>query len=122
MQICKTHWDKLREAIATRGLDHLGAKSGEEAISDAVATLEGEDTAFDPLMSCNWMIHNRALEIGGLYLISLKQDGTHYCPICEAIEHADDMTVQELETYWINGPADSVLETAREMGLVARQQ
>ena len=117
MQICKDHWTKIRNAISERGLEHLGAKSGEEACADAVAQLQGEETPFDPLAACNWMIMNRGLEIGGLYLMT-----GDYCPVCEAIKHTDHMSPEELELYWINGPADAVLETAREMGLVARQQ
>lgn len=116
MQICKEHWEKLRAALATRGLDHLGAKSGEQAVADMNADLEGDERAYDPLMGCNWMITSRALSIGGLYLLGTKEDGSQYCPVCEAVAGG----VEEKD--WIDGPADAALAHCREAGLVPRIQ
>lgn len=123
MKICLPHWEKLRKAIADRGLDHLGAKSGEEAITSIKEELSGGEPPFDPLMACNNMIWSRGLEIGGLYLMSAKEDGEEYCPICEAIAHKPaDADVQWIEDYWILGPADAALSRCRDLGLVAREQ
>lgn len=117
MQICKEHWEKLRAAIEKRGLSHLVANSGEQAFENIISELSGENAPHDPLMSCNWMIHGQALERGGLYLMGQKEDGTAYCPICEAISHgAGD------EKFWIDGPAEAELTFCREQGLVPNVQ
>jgi hypothetical protein len=117
MKFCQDHWNKLRTAMTARGLDHLGAKSGEDAIASVKAELDGEETEFDPLMACHWMITSRAIEIGGLYLMTKKEDGGDYCPICEAAAHAD-VPLGVVEDYWINGPADAAQAEARKRGLV----
>lgn len=71
MKICAPHWEKLREAIKSRGLWPLVARNGQEAMQRTVDELEGtEDKAtYDPLMNCVWMIYGKATEFGGLYLI-----------------------------------------------------
>lgn len=54
MNICQEHWDKLREAIKTRGLTSLVSESGEEAMKKMVEELNGEEKTvdnYDPLMS-----------------------------------------------------------------------
>lgn len=125
MKICADHWAKVREAIKARGLDHLGAKSGQEAMADAVTQLQGGETQYDPLMDCNNMIWGRGLELGGLYLMGQKEDGSEYCPICEALAHMEPAlgeTKEQQERYWIDGPADAALKCAREKGLVPNVQ
>jgi len=109
----------LRKAIEDRGLSHLVAKSGEEAFENMKAELQGESSgSYDLLMNCNWMICTAALKEGGLYLLSGKEDGTPYCPICEDVAHNPPEEKEEVETWWIDGPADSVLEYCRDEGLV----
>lgn len=112
MKICQPHWGKLREAIKTRGLDHLGAQTGEEAVRAAVTELEGRgaENDFDPLMTCNNMIFAKALEMLGLEIMMQKADGSEPCPICEA--------VRAFESGWTEGPAGAVLLMAKEKGLV----
>jgi hypothetical protein len=117
MKMCQDHWDKLRKAIADRGLDHLGAKTGEQASADAVAQIEGRETEYDPLMSCHWMIATESLKMGGVYMMFQKEDGTEYCPICEALSHNCGT-----EKNWIDGPADAVLAHCRELKLVPSLQ
>jgi hypothetical protein len=118
MKMCQPHWNKLREAMKDRCIDYLGAKDGKQAADDAVEQLAGRETDYDPLMACNWMITGRALKMGGLYLMGAKEDGSEYCPICEAIEHKpEDVEVAWVENYWIDGPADAVLEECRTLGL-----
>jgi hypothetical protein len=46
MKICQSHWDKLRTAMKDRGIDHLGAKSGQEVIVDVQAVLDGRERAY----------------------------------------------------------------------------
>lgn len=114
MQFCKDHWDKLRKAIEDRGLSHLVVKSEEAVFENIVAELQGEKVVYDPLIDCHWMITNKALETGGLYLLTNKKDGTQYCPVCEAVTHGN------LECDWIDGPADAVLNYCREKNLVSK--
>lgn len=120
MKICPEHWAKVRAAVESRGMGHLGAKTGEQAAKDAESQLRGEETSYDPLMACNWMITSRALESGGLYLMTPKPDGSDHCPLCEAIEHRPEgKTIEESERYWIDGPADAALAHCRERGLLS---
>lgn len=122
MRICQPHWDKLRAAIKARRIDRFGAKSGEEAIEDMKADLEGRPHDYDPTMDCNNMIFGRALAEGGLYLMGTKENGEHYCPICEVIRHKPDISVEEHERHWIDGPADAALAHCRALGLVPAVQ
>jgi hypothetical protein len=110
MQICKDHWNKLRTAIHDRCLDHLMSGTVAANMRNPVQKLL---LGHPPLVVCTIMICQEALKGGGVYLLGMKEDGTAYCPICEALENnAGD------ENFWINGPADAVLEHARELNLV----
>lgn len=128
MQFCQKHWDMLRAAINDRGLSHLVAKSSEEAMESIVAQLQGGEGDYDPLMDCYWMITNRALEVGGLYLLS-----GDLCPVCEAMKHTAHIpalgsTTNEpagaewVEKHWIDGPADAVLKHCQQQGLTTPAQ
>lgn len=117
MQFCQPHWDKLRAAIAERGLSHRIAQDGRAAAGRMKAEFEGTatDRTYDPLMDAHNMIVARALELGGLYLMT-----GDYCPICEAVTHSPKEvfpSVEDVERYWIDGPADSVKTYCVEHGL-----
>lgn len=122
MKFCQPHWDALKLAVESRGLGHLIAANGRDAMARAVAELKGTDEPddFDPLMAAHWMISGKALEMGGLYLMT-----GGYCPICEVVKHhpADcgkpDCTPESYERWWIDGPADAVLAEARARRLVS---
>jgi hypothetical protein len=61
--------------------------------------------------------------MGGLYLMTAKEDGTMHCPICEAVAHKPhDAEVQWVEDYWIQGPADATLKECQDRGLVPKVQ
>lgn len=111
MKFCQSHWSKLRAAMVDRGIGHLGAQSGEQAIENMTTELAGGKPDYDPLMDAHWMITNRALEIGGLNLMTSKEDGSDHCPVCEALSHGASAE------NWIDGPADAVLEACRDKGL-----
>jgi len=128
MQFCMPHWKQLRSAIQRKGMFHLVARSGEEATTRTAAELKGEHAPFDPLMSCHWQITNRALELGGLYLMSQKPDGGSYCPLCEVeanIKVTDEAKAEckceggfkDIPTCWIEGCTDSAVEYCKEQGL-----
>lgn len=85
MKLCQDHWDRLRAAISERGLDNLIAKDGETAFRQAVDGLETDKLSlnnFDPLMYANTAIWSHAIDIGGLAVMALNDDGSERCPIC----------------------------------------
>lgn len=111
MKFCQLHWDELKAAIDERGLSHLIAKDGRGAVNRVVAEIEGTatDASYDPLMAAYWMITGRALEMGGLYLMT-----GDYCPLCELEKHTEHGVAAE----WIQGCTDSVKVYCEEKGLV----
>jgi hypothetical protein len=103
MKFCQDHWDRLRAAIADRGLDGLVARGGAAAAANVVSEIkEGSNPEnFDPLMGAHWAIASNAMEFikraGGnpLYLMfdGLEDPVTGYaaeyegrtwprCPLC----------------------------------------
>lgn len=117
MKMCQQHWDMCREAISTRGMDGLVAKSGEEAAEHMVEELKGGKAPFDPLMSMHWHWTNEALRNGGLYLMGVDEDGNPYCPICEFEKHMTGFDAARD----IGMIADQMQAHARAEGLIARQ-
>jgi hypothetical protein len=79
MNTCQEHWDRLREKIAERGLDHLIAADGATAaaqVADQLQTPQGRDTVtpanFDPLMGSFWAVGSNVMRMLGpsaLYLL-----------------------------------------------------
>lgn len=104
MKICQQHWDMIRQSVIVHGMDHLGAKSGQQAIADTIKDLEGVSTKddFDPNMSHHWHWMHVALTNGGLYLLNNNEDGSNegnYCPICEFVYHYNTFDAQkEIDT------------------------
>lgn len=142
MKICTDHWAKCCDAIELRGLSHLVAKSGEEALSHAVAQLEGEAKPedYDPLASLAWMIMGRAIQTAGLGILGKNPSGANdgeYCPLCEARAAYDyhagfeggrcgdaNCTIvvapgsQPWDENMVGGASDAILKHCRETGLV----
>lgn len=114
MKICTEHWAALRKGVQDRGMWHLVAQSGKEAIDQMVDELQGEDTKaqHDPLMAAHWAISGKALEQGGLYLMGRKDDGSDYCPLCEVEAHTEAGMAQK----WIDGCLDAQREYCVEIG------
>jgi hypothetical protein len=121
MKMCQSHWDKIIAAIKERGLWHLVAQSGEEAVTNLQKEAAGEACNYDPLMAVNNMIFARAIEQGGLYLMAAD-----YCPICEVMKyHAGGVdadgktwTAEMIETHWVDGLADIALDVCRDLKLM----
>lgn len=95
MKFCQPHWDALREAIESRGLSSLIAESGEQAVANLRAEMEGKQTLenYDPLQSAHWAIVNNVLGVVGgpnaLYLVASDEPqkdekGVEWpvCPLC----------------------------------------
>lgn len=121
MQFCQHHWSKLRQAVTDRDMDRLVANSGEQAVDDAVAQLDGTDTIhnWDPLMAAHWAIFSRVLQ--GMGLAAL---GADICPLCEVQKSYEmwDAETRPPEAFdaqgWIDSCMDSMLDYAREQGLM----
>lgn len=113
MNWCKEHWDRLREAIDTRGLSGFVAKDGYEAAANMAKDLEGQEPPFDPLMGCWVRLNHKMLE-------SLKNQGrvdlrlVLMCPMCLLVQDGQPHLVDN----WINGVTDDCLEYAQKEGMV----
>lgn len=109
MNICKEHWDKLREAIEARGLGKFVANNGQELIDHTVRDLKGENTVmdFEPLMGAAICISGLAMGIGGLALMTPGEDGTMPCPVC---------FLQSFD--YVSAAADGALAEAKDRGLM----
>lgn len=82
MKMCQEHWNMLKDEVTNQGLDKLVSANSDIAIMKLEAELKGEEDSkeiFDPLMRCNFIIMNRALELVGLQ--SMSPD--FGCPICK---------------------------------------
>lgn len=128
MKICTDHWSKLRAAIDVRGLTQYIAKDGRIAAQNLVLELEGREAEayYDPLMAAHNMIFAGALERIGLSLMVGDK-----CPVCEGVKYnLEDqeingvdprygrlLTTEDEEKYWIDGPADAVLEICLSKGM-----
>lgn len=88
MNSCQAHWDRLRAAIAERGLSSLVSGSGEQAAANVVREFnEGRSIdSYDPLMAAHWAIASNGAdfisELGGNPLAILTDDPTRPFPAC----------------------------------------
>lgn len=119
MKFCQPHWDDLRSGVTDRGMDHLVAQGGEEAIKRVKLELEGaaDDSTWDPLMAAHWAITTRAIECGGLEILSPKDDGSHCCPLCEADIRGGEGTALS----WVVGCLNAMLGYAKQNGLMPKE-
>lgn len=115
MQLCKEHWERLKKAIADKGMSHLVAKSSEELASRLNKEIKNEHTVHDPLMAANMGIFGNALQQGGLYLMGRDEDGNQYCPLCEVKKHVSE----DMDEKWIQASTDEQLEKCKAAGLLS---
>ncbi len=106
MKFCQPHWEQLKNAIKVRGLFDFVSSSGMEAVTKTSAD-QSKAENFEPLMGSHNMIVANALQAGGLYMMGTKEDGTPYCPVCEAEKHG--------HTGWIDKAADAALEHSKTL-------
>jgi hypothetical protein len=83
MKFCLEHWEKMREAVATRGMTALVSEGGEAVTQKMVREINGEDSVdtFDPLMHMHWAILNNLQPGLILWLQPNNPSGTE-CPLC----------------------------------------
>lgn len=124
MKFCQPHWDRLKDAIESRGLGHLIAANGRDAHARAVAELKGENdlSDYDPLMSAHWQIVREVqdwLAYSGGNPLSLYFGDV--CPICEALKTYPPIPAGHRyasnESYFIDGPADAALAFCQQSGI-----
>ena len=129
MKMCDKHWEVIKEETKKNGLWHRVAKDTNELAERSEKFRKGEipeKEAFEPLIQVCMMIYREAAHIGGPYLMDQKEDGTDYCPICEAMEHSqgksdDDghiYTKEEIEKIWTVDACTAVKEQAKELGVL----
>lgn len=106
-------------------MSHLVARSGEQAVEDLKAQIEGAATLanWDPLMAAHWAIANRVMERVGLAALN---EG--FCPCCAVDEsykvfvaagNAPPPGQKAMDANgWINSCTDSMLNYARDNGLM----
>lgn len=77
MRFCDDHWERLRQAISDRGLDHLVAPDAETAVAQAVQELEQGQSpvTYDPLMAAMWGISSNVMRTLGPNSLYLVADG-----------------------------------------------
>lgn len=110
MKCCQAHWDRLKAEIKSHGVADFIAKDGVELGKQLVGQLEGAKETrsnYDPLMAANMMIWSRAIECGGLYLMT-----GDYCPLCEVKKHAKKPDVDE---EWIKGASKAAVDHIAEL-------
>lgn len=130
MQICQPHWDRIRALIDEHGMAHM-VGTPQSAFEQMAGELTGEappDTAttFDPLLRVNSMLMGRAIEQGGLYMMS-----GNFCPVCEAVKHlasvprngeTEPAGAAWVEQHWTEGAVLAVKSHAIELGAIPPQQ
>jgi hypothetical protein len=91
MKMCQSHWLALKDEVTRAGLMDFVAADGKELFDRVIGPeLQGTTPSpanQDPLMACTMMIYGRAIEDGGLYLMTRDPDGNEYCPLCECEKH-----------------------------------
>lgn len=109
MNMCKEHWEKLKEAIDTRGLSKFVANNGQEVANYIARDVKGENTVvdFEPLMGSSTCLSGLAMRIGGLAVLSPNDDGTMPCPVC---------FLQSFD--YVAAAAEGALAEAKDRGLV----
>lgn len=143
MKFCQDHWDRLREAIAARGLAVLVPESGQEAAAKFADELTRGRTIdnFDPLMAAHMAVSINAMRVvsacGGspLYLLStapedpvVGYDGFEgrtwpRCPLCylnlahevSCTDGGCDLPKQTGYDWMIDRAADDALDAWKAM-------
>lgn len=115
MRMCKTHWEKLRSALETRGLGAFIAKTDEEL----KAKFDKEPPDFEALLGAHNAILSNALNAAGMELMQKEPDGSERCPLCflKTCPCGDPACAARYES-WIDHAADDALVEAKRLGLV----
>jgi len=116
MQMCKSHWKELRNAIDDRGLSSFVSKSAEEFDRKAKCSSGRMDTrsGFDPLASSYIALLNNCVEAGGIEISTIPG-----CPLCELIDHCGCGKGDACDfRNWIGYAADEQVDIAKKLGVL----
>lgn len=116
MKFCQPHWDRLKAEIQSHGVADFIARDGHEAMAQAIGDLKGQRKTrenYDPLASACWMIYGRAIEAGGLYLMTEDEHGKERCPLCELKKHAPQHP--DIDEQWIKGASKAAVDTIADL-------
>ncbi len=118
MKFCNSHWKKLRQAVRDKGLWPFVANSSKELEERVKEELDGKVVIPDPLMTAHTMILGRALEAGGLYLMTTPPEGGNYCPLCELDKHTKTPPPGGgiPSDWWIKGSTDQLQKDYKKQG------
>jgi len=108
MNWCQEHWDDLKAMLKAKGLDELGAKSGQELFQNIKQEVETNDAIFDPLMGCWSRINAAMVQSPGLNGRILD------CPLCILVTDGQP----DLVNQWLNGCTDACRAYAIEEGIL----
>ena len=129
MKFCRGHWTTLRGMVEEKGMKHLIKTNAKEAFDSMIKELKGDNNIidYDPLMSSYWTLSARAIEVGGIYLLGVKPDGSEYCPMCEVQKHIPVCNCGKCKgetsaIQWMEGCTDAVLEYCKENSLVVERK
>ena len=96
LQICKTHFDKLKDAATLRGMGHYWDHA------------PPEDGSYYPPLSIAFSLASAAVSQFGTDLATRP---TLVCPLCAAVENGKD------ESEWIESPLAVSWEECKRLGL-----
>lgn len=140
MEMCIPHMQCVMERLKLLNIDHLVAKDHKDLQERMLRGAQGKSKIDDycPLYACQANLFMRALSCLGAYVGYAKEDGTHYCPLCEVKANYDKhkngtctdphCTIvigadeQSWEIPWLIGCTDAALRDCRELKLVAPLQ
>jgi hypothetical protein len=120
MHLCDDHNEIFVNGFKLRGLWHLKSATEEDA-AKVVAALNGapgseKSDITDPYLLGQFLLLQFALDMGGLYLLLPREDGSDYCPVCEYASHVKDADSAML----LNSVCDEVHQSFLDAGLVER--
>jgi hypothetical protein len=130
VKFCQPHWEAMRAAVDARGMSHLVARDGHEAIENEVLRLRGDTSpqTWDPLMAAHWAIAERVINrIGhsqGPAAALSALGGEDFCPLCEVQKSFDswDPAKRPPEAHdaqgWVDDCMDAMRKHAVAKGLV----
>lgn len=123
MKFCGPHWERLKRALADRGLAPFIATTSADLGRRLQADLEGgaaPAVTFEPLMGAHNAILENTLRVAGLEPMAPKADGGEWCPVCYLMTcQCGDPECPKRFEGWIERAADDMLAEARRLNLVS---
>ncbi|HEX5426602.1 MAG TPA: hypothetical protein VFW94_23845 [Candidatus Acidoferrales bacterium] len=125
MQMCQTHWDKLKARITEEGLMKFVSNSGEQAIEKTLQQSMGDDSnaTYDPLMAANMAIWGNLLSQFGIGVMAADAPPCLLCFMDEAAKNGcgdpDCTRKHDSGMDWIEYAVRDQVEEAKKRGLLS---